>query len=173
MAEKTIEELESMVGTSVVTVEDFEVEAGKVEEFARAVKDDNPAHRDADAADEQGFDRVPAPLTFERVSSFPRYRAVAGRGIDLGFRREYSIHGEQAYEVERPLQVGDVLTGTTTLTDVYQRDGRRGGTMTFAVLETEYATRDGEVVMTARSTVIETAGAIDPEGDDAGDGGRA
>ena len=127
-----------MVGTSVVTVDGFEVEGGKVEEFARAVKDDNPAHRSQEAAEAQGFDRVPAPLTYARVSSFPRYRVVDGRGIDLGFRREYSIHGEQSYEFERPLEVGDVLTGTTTLTDVYQREGSRGGTMTFAVLETEY-----------------------------------
>ena len=98
--------------------------------------------------------------------AFPRNREAEGRGFDLGFRQEYLIHGEQAYEVERPLQVGDVLTGTTTLTDVYQREGSRGGTMTFAVLETEYATRDGEVVMTASSTVIETGGAIDPDGED-------
>jgi len=155
-----------MVGTSVVTVEDFAVEAGKVEEFARAVKDDNPAHRDADAAAAQGFDRVPAPLTFERVSSFPRYRTAEGMGIDIGFREEYAIHGEQSYEIERPMQVGDVLTGETTLTDVYQRDGGRGGTMTFAELETEYTDQDGETVMVARATAIETAGAIDAEVED-------
>lgn len=166
MPEKSFEELEAMVGTSVVTVEDFAVEAGKVEEFARAVKDDNPAHRDEEAAAAQGFDRIPAPLTFERVSSFPRYRALEGTGIDIGFREEYAIHGEQAYEIERPMQVGDVLTGETTLTDVYQRDGGRGGTMTFAELETEYTNQDGETVMVARATAIETAGAIDAEGED-------
>jgi acyl dehydratase len=166
MPEKSIEELKDLVGTSVVTVEDFAVESGKVEEFARAVKDDNPAHRDEDAAADQGFDRVPAPLTFERVSSFPRYKAVEGRGIDIGFQQEYSIHGEQSYEIARPMQVGDVLTGRTTLTDVYERDGRRGGTMTFAELETEYTDQDGETVMTVSATVIETGGAIDPEGTD-------
>lgn len=155
-----------MIGTSVVSVEDFRVEAGKVEEFARAVKDDNPAHRDGDAAAEQGFDRVPAPITFERVSSFPRYSADDGGGIDIGFAPEYSIHGEQAYEIERPLQVGDVLTGTTTLTEVYQRDGSRGGTMTFAVMETEYTDETGDVVMSASLTVIETAGAIEEDADD-------
>ena len=166
MPEKSIEELEAMVGTSVVTVEDFAVEAGKVEEFARAVKDDNPAHRDAEAAAAQGFDRIPAPLTFERVSSFPRYSVAEGMGIDIGFREEYAIHGEQSYEIERPMQVGDVLTGETTLTDVYQRDGGRVGTMTFAELETEYTDQDGETVMVARATAIETAGAIDAEGED-------
>lgn len=167
MPEKPIEELEALVGTSVVTVEDFTVESGKVEEFARAVHDDDPAYRDAEAARAQGFERIPAPLTFERVSRFPRYRAVDGRGIDLGFQQEYVVHGEHEYEVERPMYVGDVLTGTTTLVDVYQRNGGRGGTMTFAVLETEYTDQDDEPVVTARATVIETGGTIsDDEGDD-------
>ena len=166
MPAKTIEELEALVGTSVVTVEDFAIEAGKVEEFARAVKDDDPVHRDRAVAQERGFEDIPAPLTFERVSMFPRYRTVEKYGIDLGFREEYTIHGEQEYEYERPLVVGDVLTGTTTLAEVYERDGGRGGTMTFAVLETEYTDEDGELVLTARSTAIETAGAIETEGDD-------
>lgn len=169
MPEKSIEELEAMIGESAVTVEDFQIEAGKVEEFARAIFEDNPAFRDPEEAEEQGFDRVPAPLTYTRVSTFPRYRAVEGRGIDIGFRREYAIHGEQAYEYERPVAVGDVLTGTTTLTDVYQREGSRGGTMTFAELETEYRDAEDELVVTERATVIETAGAIDPDGGDGHD----
>lgn len=160
MPEKSIEELESLVGTSVVTVEGFEIEAGKVEEFARAIEDDDSVHRDREVARERGFDDVPAPLTFERVSTFPRYRTVEKFGIDLGFREEYTIHGEQYYEYERPLVVGDVLTGTTTLTDVYERGGGRGGSMTFAVLETEYTDEKGELVLTARATAIETPGAI-------------
>ena len=161
-----IEELKEKVGESAVTVEDFRIEAGKVEEFARAIKEDNPAFRDEEAAEEQGFEAIPAPLTFPRVSSFPRYRVVQGRGIDIGFRQEYAIHGEQEYEYERPLRVGDVLTGTTTLTDIYQREGGRGGTMTFAELETEYHDQNGDLVLTERSTAIETAGAIDPDGGD-------
>jgi len=168
MPTKPIEEIEEMVGDSVVTVEDFEVEAGKVEEFARAVKDDNPAHCDEEAAREQGFDRIPAPMTFTRAGRFPRYQSdevEGGYGFDVGFREEYAIHGEQAYEFERPVKVGDVLTGTTTLVDVYQREGSRGGTMTFAVYETEYRDRDGELVLTERVTGIETAGAIDPDGE--------
>jgi len=160
MPSKSLDELESLVGTAVVTVEDFEIEAGKVEEFARAVKDNDPIHRDEEAAKERGFDRIPAPLTFERVSMFPRYRTVEKYGIDLGFQEEYTIHGEQEYEYERPMMVGDVLTGETTLVEVYERNGKRGGTMTFAVLETKYTDEDGELVVTARSTAIETPGAI-------------
>ncbi|WP_436900704.1 FAS1-like dehydratase domain-containing protein [Halovenus halobia] len=166
MPTKSMDELQELVGTSVVTVEDFEIEAGKVEEFARSVKDDDPVYRDEAVAEERGFDAIPAPLTFERVSMFPRYRTVEKYGIDLGFQEEYTIHGEQAYEYERPLLVGDVLTGETTLAEIYERDGKRGGTMTFAVLETEYTDEDGDLVLTARSTAIETAGAIQAGDDD-------
>ncbi|ELY48137.1 FAS1-like dehydratase domain-containing protein [Natronorubrum sulfidifaciens] len=155
-------DLEAMVGDSRVTVEEFRIERGKVEEFARAITDRNPVFRDAVVARERGYDRIPAPLTYARVSTFPRYRAdgVEGHGFDLGFEPEYVLHGEQAYEYERPLQVGDVLTGTTTLSDVYQRDGGRAGTMTFAVYETAYRDGDDELVLTERATVIETEGAV-------------
>ena len=169
MPTKPIAELQDMVGDSRLTVKGLQVEGGKVEEFARALRDDDPVHRDADAAADHGFEGVPAPLTFTRTSAFPRYRppGVDGTyGFDLGFREEYSVHGEQAYEFERPLLVGTVLSGDTTLEDLYQREGSRGGTMTFAVYETEFRDRDGELVVTSRSTSIETGGAIDD-----GDGG--
>ncbi|WP_049904612.1 FAS1-like dehydratase domain-containing protein [Natrialba asiatica] len=168
MPTKPLAELEAMIGDSHRTVEGFRVEAGKVAEFARAITDPNPAFRDESVAREQGLDAVPAPLTYPRVKRFPRYRADDGAaideghyGFDLGFRPEYVLHGEQAYEYARPLLVGDELTGTTTLTDVYQRDGGRAGTMTFAVLETEYRDQSGELVLTDRATAIETEGAVD------------
>lgn len=164
MPTKPLEELQAQVGTTHETVEGLAVEAGKVEEFARAVGDDNPAHRDSAAAADQGLAAIPAPLTFLRTSYFPRHRpeGVDVRfGFDLGFEPEYVLHGEHSYEFERPVQVGDVLSGATTLVDVYQREGRRGGTMTFAEFETEYRDADDELVCTERLTRIETAGAVD------------
>lgn len=167
MSEK-LERLESMVGDRVRTVEGFTAEPGKVEEFARAIGDDDPVYRDPDAATARGFAAVPAPLTFVRTSDFPRYRT--GERIDLGFRPEYRLHGEQAYEYDRPLVVGDTLTGETVVADAYEREGRRGGTMTFAEVETEYRDSGGERVLVSRATVIETAGAVD-DGDGDSDGG--
>jgi acyl dehydratase len=166
-----MDELEEMIGESVVTVTDFEIEEGKLEEFARAIKDDNPTFRSEEAAKERGHAQIPAPLTFTRVSAFPRYLAEGidsrKRGFDLGFDRNYSLHGEQTYEYERPVYVGDVLTGVTTLVDVYQREGERGGLMTIAVKETEYRDQDDELVLTEQSTVIETEEVVDEtEGND-------
>ncbi|WP_455449856.1 FAS1-like dehydratase domain-containing protein [Natrinema thermotolerans] len=168
MPNRPIEELEAMVGDTTVTAEAFRIEPGKVEEFARAITAEDPVFRDESVAAERGHDRVPAPLTYSQVARFPRYTPadVDGKGFDLAFQPEYVIHGEQAHEYERPVYVGDVLEGTTTLADVFQREGGRAGTMTFAVLETEYRTPDGELVLTDRSTAIETEGAIDDGGDE-------
>lgn len=168
MPSRPLEELQELVGTSIVTTENLVVEAGKVKEFAHAITDDDPVYRDESVASERGYDAVPAPLTFTRTVLFPRYRpdgVESYRGFDLGFEKEYSVHGEQHYEFERPVQVGDVLTGTTTLTDVFQREGSRGGAMTFAVLETEYTDTDGDLVLVDRSTIIETDGSIEDEGE--------
>jgi peroxisomal enoyl-CoA hydratase 2 len=164
-----INQLCELVGETRTTIEDFTVETGKVEEFARAVSDDNPIHRDADAATSRGFDRVPAPLTFTRTSTFPRYRTE--KSVELGFQPEYVLHGAHAYEYDRPLLAGDVLTGETTLTDVTEREGQRGGTMTFAEVETVYRDRSDERVLTERATVIETDGAVEEsdEGDSVAD----
>ncbi|NUB92600.1 MaoC family dehydratase N-terminal domain-containing protein [Haloterrigena sp. SYSU A121-1] len=171
MPTKPLSELEAMVGDSRTTVEAFRIERGKVEEFARAITESDPLFRDASVARDRGYEAVPAPLTYAQVSRFPRYRPDGlegqGKGFDLGFRPEYVLHGEQAYEYERPLLVGDVLTGTTTLSDVYQRDGGRAGSMTFAVYETEYRDESGGLVLTDRVTAIETSGAVGGEGDDA------
>jgi peroxisomal enoyl-CoA hydratase 2 len=173
MPTKPLSELEAMVGDSKQTVEGLRVAPGKVAEFARAVRDDNPAHYDPDAARERGFEAVPAPLTFTRVSAFPHNRpeGVEGTGFDLGLE-PVIIHGEQAYEFERPLVAGDVLDGETTLAEVYQREGRRGGTMTFVEYETAYYDQDGDLVVTDRSTAIETEESVgSDDGDGGGDGG--
>ncbi|MCY4729947.1 MaoC family dehydratase N-terminal domain-containing protein [Natronomonas gomsonensis] len=161
MPTKPLSELKAQVGQSVQTVEKLEIEAGKVEEFARAFRDDSSVFRDEEAAQEAGYDSIPAPLTFTRIAYFPRYRPDdigANLGFDLGLRKENILHGEQEYEYERPPVFGDILSGTTTLVDVYQSEGSRGGTMTFCVYETEYRDQDDQLVLTERLTRIETGG---------------
>lgn len=162
MPEKSLEELRTRIGESHVTVENLAIEAGKVQEFATALRDDNPVFHDESVASERSHTQRPAPLTFTRTRAFPRYvpdgMDFFDLGFELGFERKHSLHGEQRYEFERPVEVGDVLTGTTTLVDVYERDGRRGGTMTFAVLETEFHDRNGDLVLTSTMTRIETDG---------------
>ncbi len=170
MPDYSIAELEPKIGETKQTVTDLAIEAGKVEEFARAIKDDNPIFRDETAARTRGFEAIPAPLTFTRVSIFPQFQVVEGASeleyFDLGFDLSQTVLGEREFEYERPMQVGDVLSGQTTLADLYQRENSDGEQMTFAVLETEYRDRTDTLVVTERSTVIELGG--DSPGDDHG-----
>lgn len=168
MPDRPIEALRSMVGESTRSVEGLTVEAGKVEEFARALQNDNPAYRSREAARAQGFERIPAPITFLRTALFPRYgpgetETGADRfplGFDIGFDLRYRVHGGQAYEIERPLYVGDTVSATTTLVDVSQR-ATDDGALTLLVLETEYTDQDGDLVATERKTILEAPGGIE------------
>jgi len=157
MPAQPVSDLQDLVGASRETVEAFSVEAGKVEEFARATHNEDPIHRDEAAARAAGYDRIPAPATFLIGKQFPRYQPddhPEEVPFDLGFDMGQVLHGEQEFRFHRPLFVGDVLTGDTTLTDVYQREGE-DGPMTFAVLETTVSDRDGNPIATDRITIIE------------------
>ncbi len=179
MPTRPIAELRSMVGESKRPVEGLTVEAGKVEEFARALKTDNPAYRSREAARAQGFERVPAPITFLRTALFPRYgpgETTTGAdrfplGFDIGFDLRYRVHGGQEYEIERPLYVGDRVDGTTTLVDVSQR-ALDDGTLTLLVLETEYTDQHEDLLATERKTILEAPGGIEatpPENQEGGE----
>jgi acyl dehydratase len=162
MPEKTLTELRELVGEHRQTVTGLTVEAGKVAEFASAIGSDNPVFYDREAARDAGYDDIPVPLTFTRIAYFPRYRASDGSssfGFDLGFNPETTVHGEQEYEYERHLTVGDTVDGTTRLDDIYQKAGGGGHNLTFAILETEYVDQDGDLVLTERRTRIERGGA--------------
>lgn len=168
MPSQPLAKLESRIGESRRTVEELTVEAGKVEEFARAIHDPKPEYLDQSSAEKRGYDRQPAPPTFLRTWYFQRYRPSnigIDYGFDLGLDPGHTVHGEQSYEFERPVFVGDTLSAETTFTDVYQRTGDRGGKMTFVVFETTFTDSEDEVVARIENTRIETGAAIE-EGDD-------
>lgn len=127
------------------------VEYGKIAEFARAVRDDNPEYRQDD--------RPPAPPTFlMTIAHWIGDLGATRPGIKLDYRR--LLHGEQDFEYLRPIRAGDVLTFRSRTKDVFEKQGKRGGTMTFVIGETEFRDQDGEVVAYMRNTAIETAAAV-------------
>ena len=127
------------------------VETGKIREFARAVKDDNTAF----FADEGAL----APPTFlMTIALWIRDLGQTRSAVKLDYKR--LLHGEQEFEYVTPIRAGDVLTFRSRTKDVFEKQGRRGGTMTFVIGETEYRNQHGEVVAYTRNTAIETADAV-------------
>ncbi len=135
------------------------VERGKIREFARAIKDDNPIYFDEEYAKQVAGGIVPPP-TFSMTLGFwddGRSRPL----LTYDVRR--LLHGEQEFEYLAPIHAGDVLTAVGRVSDVYEKQGSRGGTMTFGVLESTFTNQRGEKVLISRSILVETAAPVKKE----------
>jgi len=122
------------------------VEAGKVREFARAVKDD-----DADA-------QAPAPPpTFPVVLSAEFVERLVTEILPTD--RSRTVHGEQESAYLRPLRTGERIRCRAYLVEDRLREGKRGGRMRVMVTEVRLFAEDtGERIGTERMTALELEG---------------
>ncbi len=67
------------------------------------------------------------------------------------------LHAEQHYVYHRPLRPGDVLTVTMAPGRTWEKEGRRGGKMTFTESVQEYRDQHGELVVTATGVGVRTS----------------
>lgn len=125
---------------------EFPIERGKVREFARVMQSDDPQFQATDAV---------VPATF--LTSVALW-APEGARPDVGFDRRRLLHAEQEYVFHGPLpRVGTTLHVEYKVGDRYEKAGRRGGTMKFAVVIAEFRDETGRLVAEQRMTVVETA----------------
>jgi hypothetical protein len=126
------------------------VERGKIREFAIATGSRAPGY----LVDEE----PPVTPTFLTSVVFwqPPEANDLMRDVDLDpFRL---LHGEQEYVFPYgPPHAGEKLDAQMVVEEIYDKEGKRGGTMTFVVLRTDFTNADGTVVAQARTTAIETA----------------
>ncbi len=137
---------------------DLPIEAEHVKRFAAAVGDDyNPIYADPDAARELGFPGPVAPPTFgvTQIFQVPRDDRESRLGANLDYGRV--LHGEQEFVIKRLPLVGETLRGRMRIAKDFQKEGKRGGTMRFVTYETVFTDADGDEVMTAYYTLLETA----------------
>jgi hypothetical protein len=126
------------------------IERGPVRVFAQALLDDDPVYDGDDA---------PVPPTFPFVMPF---WGSLGQGGAAGLPIEKLrgpgraiLHGEQGFEFTRYPRVGDVLEGTTTVTDVYEKERSNGGKLEFYVTETDWRDAEsGDPVCSSKFTLV-------------------
>jgi acyl dehydratase len=122
------------------------VEQGKVREFARATK----------AGDER-FTADPAPFLPPTFLVTNAFWLAPGSWVleygDLDWARLLSGGSEFTFSGP-PLRAGERLTATQRVDEVYRKQGRRGGDMTFIVFTTTFARPDGSVAARERHTTI-------------------
>lgn len=145
-----------MAGTKLGEFE-FPVERGKIKEFAGAIGDPNPAYRDREYARALGFSDVLAPVTFPIASSFqmPSDNYVLETSLQLGMDPGKSVHGTFEIIYERPVCAGETLRGEIVVGDIYEKEGKRGGTMTFVEMKQNFYDEKGELVVTISNVFIE------------------
>ncbi|HZS41189.1 MAG TPA: MaoC family dehydratase N-terminal domain-containing protein [Polyangia bacterium] len=138
---------------------ELDVERGKVREFARAVRATHPAFFDGE--------RPISPPTFLTTMFFWE-KDVDGANpwAALGMDQRRGMHAEQEYVFHGPPpRAGTRLTARSRITEIYEKQGRRGGTLTFCVMVTEFRDADGKLVAEAKLTGVETAQPPEPAGE--------
>jgi acyl dehydratase len=137
---------------------DLPVEADHVARFAAAVGDEaNPIYSDLQAARELGFPGPVAPPTFgvTQIFQVPRDERESKLGANLDYGRV--LHGEQEFVIKRLPLVGETLKGRMRIAKDFEKEGKRGGSMRFVTYETVFTDADGDEVMTAFYTLLQTA----------------
>jgi acyl dehydratase len=126
--------------------EPYEVTRVKIREFADAIGDPSPLHRDPEAAKAAGYRDVVAPPTFLIVITLD---APALADPDLGLDYSRVVHTEQRFAHTRPVLAGDVVTCVSTITEIKTIAGNEK-----LGVETEIRTVEGELVCTSFSALV-------------------
>ena len=79
----------------------------------------------------------------------PRTRSATWRSLDIDVAR--ILHGEQAFTYHAPVSEGDVLTFRPTLASVTDK---KGGALTFVVIETGVTNQRGAHVADLSRTIV-------------------
>jgi acyl dehydratase len=128
------------------------VERGKIKEFARALGDTNPFYLDDRVGQASEWGDIIAPPTFMTT-----FREAAGDGGDflreLGTDISRLLHGEQEFELHRPIRAGETFLCRSRIVDIYEKTGR-SGPMAFVVRETAVTDRANELVATMRHITV-------------------
>jgi len=139
---------DNIIGTHFRYPDYFEVDREKIREFARAVKDDHPAHFTEDAARESGSDTLIASLTFLAVAG-RRVQAEIFNQFDLPFNMERILHRDQKLVFHRPIVAGDKLWFDSYLDSVTESHGA-----VLTEIRGEVTDDNGDPVITSIVTVM-------------------
>ena len=139
---------EEIIGTHYRYPDYFEVDREKVREFARAVKDDHPAHYSEDAAAECGYDTLIAPLTFIAIAG-RRVQAEIFNQFDVPVNMERVLHRDQKLVFHRPIVAGDKLWFDSYLDSVIESHGA-----ILTEIRGEVTDDDGNPVLTSVVTIL-------------------
>ncbi len=136
----------------------YEVEREKIREYAVAVRNDDAAFFQEDAAAELGYKGLVAPLTFICVFGYKAQLAFFEHaGIEV--TEEQIVQVDQVLKFETPIVAGDKLYG-----DVYVDSTRAAHGTQLIVTKTIITNEAGDIVQETYTTLAGRAGDDGEEG---------
>jgi acyl dehydratase len=131
----------SMIGR-VLSTGSATVAAEHVAAFAGALGDTSPEYATV------------APPTYPIAFMTQAMSGGMETFLELGLNFMTLVHGEQEFEYLRPVRIGETLTLTGRIADIYEKTSGSGGVLDFVVLETEGADAAGRPVFYSRNVLI-------------------
>lgn len=148
----------NIVGMHYRYPDHYEVEREKIREYAVAVKNDDPAFFEEEAAAELGYDSLPAPLTFISVFGYQAQSAFF-QNANIGIQEAQIVQVDQVLKYVKPIKAGDRL-----YCDVYVDSVRRVHGTDIIVTKNICTNGAGELVMETYTTLAGRAGEEGEEG---------
>jgi len=128
----------------------YEVERDMIKKLADAIGDDNPLWQDEEYAKKGRHGAIIASPTFLALLRLEEM-------LELVLSAECSLtrmmNGGTELEYFLPIKVGDVISVTGKIIDIYERDGK-SGKMIFIISEMTYNNQMGEITAKARNTFL-------------------
>ncbi|WP_078427148.1 FAS1-like dehydratase domain-containing protein [Alkalihalobacterium alkalinitrilicum] len=130
---------------------EFEVERGKIAEFAIATGAENiEVFMSKAAANKAGYPDVPVPLTFGTVPEMWKGLDFEDMIDDLNLTLTRVLHGSQSYTYHQPIFAGDQIYGKTFLVGSKQKKG-----LSIFSFETMFYNDKEDLLLECKSVVIE------------------
>lgn len=156
MAEGSLinEALRKMIGVSGEPIV-FKIEEGAIQRYAQAIGDPNPLFNDIENAGKNKYGRLICPPGFTGwpvkggISVFKLVDSLIKAGAPTRL-----LDGGVEFEFLEPIGAGDVLTATTKIASINERETKMGKTM-FTTVETTFINQKKKVALKSRSTLIQ------------------
>jgi meromycolic acid (3R)-3-hydroxyacyl-[acyl-carrier protein] dehydratase HadC len=128
--------------------ESFRIGREQVRQYARAIKAEDPASFDEEAAADLGHDDIVASLTFPSVFALLVQQDFF-RKVDVGLSTMQIVQVDQKFVFHKPLVVGVTLTASLEIQSVVERFGAD-----IVVTRSVCVDDEGEVVIEAFTTLM-------------------
>ena len=148
------DEMRQLIGKTLDTIV-FKVEEGAIQRYAQAIGDPNPLFNDLGYAKTTKYGRLLAP------PGFTGWPIQAGRPTEELFASLVKagappriLDGGIEFEFIEPIGAGDILTATSKIAKVTERETKLGKTM-FTTAEVTYVNGKGNEVLRTWATIIQ------------------